>query len=156
MIRFINVIAYDKDGYLASELTASRHEIDAGETKLFYETAALNYNDDDLADILDKVLFNCDVLLEEAGLSPLRTSWVCTAALFEDHFKKNLRKPFNDAMNRFKQSGQGDGGPEDCYKTHSALSLRSRCLLVNTLLSAPKAAVADFIRLSTSASELRE
>lgn len=83
---------------------------------MFWENAAVNCMDDSLAPDLDKVLFKNEALLEDAGLCPLRTGWKATAALLEQHYKNDIRKPLNEAMRRFRISGNGDGGPVD-YQT---------------------------------------
>ena len=112
-IRLVNCVAYDFAGFLKSEETATRDVLDAKETKLFWEDMVPHFMDDEYAEHIDKVLYKCDSLLDDAGLSPERTGWRATAALLEEHYKKGLRKPLNACVGRFRVSGNGDGGPVD-------------------------------------------
>jgi hypothetical protein len=98
-----------------------RDVLDAKEQKIYWETCAVDYVADD-DEALDQVLFRCDRMLKDAGLSPLYNGWKATAALCEEHYKGS-RKKLNAAMGRFRKSGNGDGGPveiETSITTYSA------------------------------------
>ena len=111
-LREINAIVLTKEKFLQCENTATRDMLDAGETKIYWEELVPMYMGDKHAPHLDKVLFKFEVKFENAGLSPERTGWKATGPLLEEHYKK-LRKQLNNAMCRFRRSGNGDGGPVD-------------------------------------------
>ena len=107
-LRLVNAIAHTKGEVLESETPVSREDLDAGLTKRFWQELVPRYMEE--ASHLDKVLYKFEGKFEEAGLSPKRTGWQATASLLEEHYKKH-RKLLNNAMGRFRRSGNGDGGP---------------------------------------------
>ena len=111
-IRMINAMVSTKDKFLESDNTSARDVLDAGETKIYWEELVVVFISDRYAAALDKVLFKFEDKFEDAGLSPERTGWKATGPLLEEHYKK-LRKQLNNAMGRFRKSGNGDGGPVD-------------------------------------------